>query len=438
MKTTRSTSYEGIASQLPEESQHYVTTVTDMADKKEVVATEDIYAVNGLKLVSKDTVIGNALKEGLLKHKLLKPIDQSLMVENGVTAQSLAREAARLTEEDPRMQHLATLSGDALALSQQLASLPLSPQMAFKLTVAKEQRPHLFHHLLLVTLIAQYLAVSRKLPETDLPRLLCAALFHDLGELYIDPAILDSRHRLSGTELHHIYAHPITGYLIAREAAGVDPAVPIAILQHQERLDGSGYPYGLRGANIGTLARIVGIADVCASIMARFGSNERLSTLLRLNRQKYDPELLAFLHKGFGHEGISSAVADLAPPPRLKAVAQLLEKWGEFRSALSADSGNNPSGELEFLLERMANLCSMLLQFGFDPDSLQLLVEVAAGDPQVAQELAAALGELHWQFTDLERETTRRRETIRAALSADENRLLDVWNDELQAYLAAP
>lgn len=51
---------------------------------------------------------------------------------------------------------------------------------------------------------------------------------------------------------------------------------------------------------------------------------------------------------------------------------------------------------------------------------------------------AAALDELHWQFTDLERETNRRRETIRAALNADENRLLDGRIKELLAYLAAP
>lgn len=438
MTTTSNTSYEDMARQSLKEDPHYGVMVTEMADQKEVIASEDIYAANGTKLITKDTIIGSGLLEGLLKHKLLKPVDQSLIVQNGVTAESLARETARLAEEDHNLQHLVAWTGDARALPQGLVNLSLSPQMAFKLTVAKEQRPHLFHHLLLVSVIAHYLAVRRKLSGNDLDRLLCAALFHDLGELYTDPALLNSSHPLSEIEWRHIYAHPITGYLIARETAGIDPAVPIAILQHHERLDGSGYPYGLHGARIGTLARIVSVADVCASIFARFGNNERLSTLMRLNRQKYDPELLALLHEGFGHPASCSAVPDIAALPRLKAVAQLLKAWGELRVALSGTGGNSPPAELEFLFVRMVNLRSMLLQFGFDPDSLQLLVELAADDTQVANELTAALDELHWQFTDLERETSRRRETVRTALSADENRLLDGWMKELLAYLAGP
>lgn len=437
MTTTRNTSYEDMARQSLKEDSHYAPMVTEMADQKEVIASEDIYAANGTKLISKNTIIGGGLREGLLKHKLLQPIDLSLMVQNGVTAESLAREAARLTEEDSNLQYLVASLGDPQALPQRLAHLPLSPQMAFKLTVAREQHPHLFHHLLLVTLIAHYLAVRGKLPENDLAKLLCAALFHDLGELHTDPALLNSRHHLSEIEWHHIYAHPITGYLIAREASGIDSAVSIAILQHHERLDGSGYPYGLRGARIGTLARIISVADVCASIFARFGSSERLNTLMRLNRQKYEPELLAFVHEGFGPPAKYALVADIAALPRLTAVAQLLETWGELCAALSGAGGNGPPGELEFLFERMVNLRSLLLQFGFDPDNLQLLVGLATTDPQVANELAAALDELHWQFTDLERETSRRRETIRATLTADENRLLDGWIEELLAYLAA-
>jgi HD-GYP domain-containing protein (c-di-GMP phosphodiesterase class II) len=163
-----------------EDDLYYVTSITNMADRKDVVASEDIYAFNGHKLVSKSTVIRSELSDGLLKHKLLKPIDQSLIVKCGVTAESLAREAALITEKYPRMQQLVGHSGDAAALFQQLARLPLSPQMAFKLTVAKEQQPRLFHHLLLVTLLAQYLAVRGGLPERDMTGLLCAALFHDL------------------------------------------------------------------------------------------------------------------------------------------------------------------------------------------------------------------------------------------------------------------
>ena len=430
-----SRSYEDLARHSLEEDPYYLTSITNMAEQKEVVAAEDIYAVNGHKLIAKSTVIRSGLRDSLLMHKLLKPIDQSLIVKCGVTAESLAKEAARITEEDPRMQQLADYSGNPDALFQQLAVLPLSPQMAFKLTVAKEQQPRLFHHLVLATLIAQYLAVGRKLPEEDMTKLLCAALFHDLGELHTDPAVLNSKSFLSETEWHHIYAHPITGHLITLEAAGLDPVVSVAIMQHHERLDGSGYPFGLRGAQIGMLTRIVSVADVCASILARVGSNERLSTLLRLNRHKYDPVLLDLLFKGLGHASVETTVGEMATLRQLEAVAQLLERWGEFSAAVSTDGRLNPPHGLEFLFERMVNLRSMLLQFGFDPDSLLHLVELEAGDPQFARELTEALGELNWQFQELERETIRRGKTNHAALRMNENSLLNCWIEELHAYL---
>ncbi|MDO8933407.1 MAG: HD domain-containing phosphohydrolase [Rhodocyclaceae bacterium] len=353
----------------------------------------------------------------------------------GVMPEFLARQAAHLIDEDANLAQLAERSGDPLALRHGLARLPLPPQLAFMLEVAKEQRPELFQHLLAVTLMAHYLALRLGLSERETASLLIAALCHDLGELHTDPALLNPQHRISDDERRYIYVHPITGHLIAREIAGIDPAIPAAVLQHQERIDGSGYPYGLRAGKIGMFARIIGSADVCAAILTRFGSNQRLSALMRLNREKFDPKLLALLQDGFDHRETASAATDTPTQPRLAAAASLLERWVEFRIALTGDGHDTPRAGLEFLFERMVSLRSMLLQFGFDPDSQQLLMTLAGEDPQLAAELAAALDEVHWQFMDLEREIARRRAGIAPALTDAENRYLDGWIVELQAYL---
>ncbi len=374
----------------------------------------------------------------MINHKLCKPIDQSLIVKNGVTVESLAKDVTRLIKENPGLQYLAAFNGDFRALPQDLILLVLSPHMGFKLTVAKEQHPDLFQHLLLVTLIAHYLAVRKKLVGKDMNNLLCAALFHDLGELYIDPVILNSENHYSEIERLHIYAHPITGYLIIHEVAGIDPAVATAILQHHERLDGSGYPYGLNGDAIGTTARIISVADACASIFARFGSSQRLTTLMRLNGQKYDPELLSLVYEGFGPITDCTVADNNVELPRLEAVSTLLETWGKFRTELGllASDSSSPPGELKYIFDRIANLRSMLFQFGFDPCSLELLVDITMADPEIAIELTAALDELDWQFIALEREICRRREIIRVALNDCENHHLDSWTKELLAYLA--
>ena len=426
--------HDGLARQALEDRPHYVTKITDMGEHKDVFSSEDVFTEHGLKLISKNVRITSKLREGLLKHKLLKPLDLLLVVSDGLTPELLAREVDHLIKTDANLQRLVARSGDAMALQHGLAKIPLTPQMAFKLTVAKEQQPTLFQHLLLTALIANYLAVRTGLSEHDTTNVLSAALFHDLGELHTNPALLDPKHRITEAERRHIDVHPITGYLIVKEAAGLDASVAVAVLQHQEKLDGSGYPYGLAADRIGLYARMVGISGVSASLLARFGNNDRLSTFMRLNRHKFDPMLLALLHEGFFSESDSTSVAEPLRP-KLTAVAQLLEQWAKVRTLLTErDSGNPPQGLL-YLIERMSTTRSMLVQFGFDPEDLESLAALAAAEPLLAHELGMALDEMFWQFTDLEREMVRRRGNMLLSLRAEETRFVDAWIKALRAYL---
>lgn len=436
MPTSPDKRYESLAQQALEEGTHYLNSIAAMTDRGEVTAGDDIYASNGMKLAAKGALVDEQTRQKLLQHKLLQPAGLDLRTTLGLTAASLAQHMAQLIDGDASLRQLAERSGDPLALRHGLARLPLPPQLAFMLTVAQEQRPELFRHLLTVTLIAHYLALGKRLPERETVRLLLAALCHDIGELHTDPALLNPQHRIGDEERRYIYVHPITGYLIVRAIMG-DDAVAAAVLQHQERLDGSGYPYGLRADAVGMAARIVGVADVCASILARFGSNERLSALMRLNRQKFDTSLLALLQEGFRHPADAPDGSAASPVRRLLAAARVLERWGTLRSGLAAATDGSAPPELDFLFERMANLRYMLVQFGFDPDSQQYLIALVAEDPQVAAELGAALDEVHWHFSDLEREIARNGETIAAALDPAASESLHAWIADLRDYIAA-
>lgn len=421
--------YEEQARKALEEDVHYLTSVTQMADVEEVVACEEVFAANGIKLLDKGAAIDSGLRERLLKHVLLKPIDQSLAVKDGVSAELLAQEAGRLIAAEPYLQRLLAGGEEAGAGLEALGRLRLPDQFGFKLTVARAQQPKLFEHLLLVALISRFLAQRLQLSPQQCSDALLAGLMHDLGELHTDPALLARDHRISEEEMRYVDVHPITSYLIAKEIVRGHAEVARAVLQHQEKLDGSGYPYGLRGEAIGQLGRIVSIADACASIIVRFPGNERLSTLMRLNRQKFDPALIALLQRGLSRDDDSSPAEsmDLA---QIQAAAKLLRRWGEFSAALQ---GQPPPG-LAFLFERMADLRVMLLQFGLNPDDPQSL-QALIGDREIANEMAAAFDEVRWQITDLQRETRRRRETI--VLCREDSRLFETWLAEIQGYLLA-
>ena len=100
-----------------------------------------------------------------------------------------------------------------------------------------------------------------KLPQDKIEGVRIASLVHDIGKISIPAEILNKPTKLSKIEYSLIKDHPQIGYDILKS---IDFPWPIAqiVLQHHERLNGSGYPQGLKGEDILLEARIMGIADV--------------------------------------------------------------------------------------------------------------------------------------------------------------------------------
>jgi HD-GYP domain-containing protein (c-di-GMP phosphodiesterase class II) len=87
-----------------------------------------------------------------------------------------------------------------------------------------------------------------------------AGLMHDIGKLRIPQTVLGKESPLSESEWTLMRAHPEMG-LTLLDRAGQSSREVLAVLYHHERLDGSGYPYGLRAEGIPIEARIVAVAD---------------------------------------------------------------------------------------------------------------------------------------------------------------------------------
>ena len=103
------------------------------------------------------------------------------------------------------------------------------------------------------------------LPEWDIKGIRVAGLLHDIGKLSVPAEILTKPGKLSATEFNIIKSHSQVSYNILERIEFPWP-VKQAILQHHERLDGSGYPDGLSGDDIIIEARILGVADVVEAI----------------------------------------------------------------------------------------------------------------------------------------------------------------------------
>lgn len=106
------------------------------------------------------------------------------------------------------------------------------------------------------------------LGEMQICGICMTALLHDIGKIWLRPELLRKPTRLTDVEFGIIRAHPETGYNICK-AMGLPLAVAQAVLQHHERIDGSGYPQGLRGEDIALWARILAVADVVEAMTSQ-------------------------------------------------------------------------------------------------------------------------------------------------------------------------
>ncbi len=121
--------------------------------------------------------------------------------------------------------------------------------------------PYTAGHQRRVAELAKAIASEMGLPAHTVEGIHFGALIHDIGKIQVPSELLSKPTKLSKLEFELIKTHPQAGYEIIK---GVEFPWPIALmaLQHHERLDGSGYPQGLKGEAIALEARIIAVADV--------------------------------------------------------------------------------------------------------------------------------------------------------------------------------
>lgn len=93
-----------------------------------------------------------------------------------------------------------------------------------------------------------------------------AGLLHDIGKMSVPAELLNKPGKLSEGELSTVKTHPERGHALLRSSGGVVQPALEACLHHHERVDGGGYPFGLRGEQIGLIARMAAVCDVYDAI----------------------------------------------------------------------------------------------------------------------------------------------------------------------------
>lgn len=168
----------------------------------------------------------------------------------------------------------------------------------FALAEMSQQRdPYTAGHQRRVAKLACAIAREMGLPENQIEGIRMSALLHDIGKMHVPSEILTRPGQISDLETGIIEAHARSGYEILRSIEFPWP-VASTVLQHQERLDGSGYPAGLSNGEILLEARILAVADVVEAMSshrpyrATLGMNKALKEISRNRGVLYDPDVV--------------------------------------------------------------------------------------------------------------------------------------------------
>mgnify|MGYP005846027421 FL=1 len=165
--------------------------------------------------------------------------------------------------------------------------------------------PYTLGHSRRVAEISGLLASELNLPPAARETVVVSALLHDIGKLGISTAVLRKLGRLSPRERDEVRSHSALGALVLRDVEMLQDVLP-AVLHHHERWDGTGYPHGLRGAQIPLGARIVAAADAYEVMTAGRSYRKARSPeaamveMRRMAGRQFDPDVvdaLVRLHK---------------------------------------------------------------------------------------------------------------------------------------------
>lgn len=150
-----------------------------------------------------------------------------------------------------------------LKMAEQLLNEVLSKDdIMINLVDIKSMDNYTYQHCVNVAILSLVLGIELNLSRNELLNLCIGALLHDIGKVFIPKNILNKKGHLTEQEFKLMQKHTINGYAYLNKNFKISRLSAIIVLQHHEKINGTGYPNKLFGNSINKLSKIVAIADV--------------------------------------------------------------------------------------------------------------------------------------------------------------------------------
>ena len=237
---------------------------------------------------------------------------------------------------------------------EEIANLHLRTIEALALAIeAKDQTTH--EHLQRVRIYAIEVAKELGMTGTDLEALHAAALLHDIGKLAVPEHIIAKPGRLTPEEFEKMKIHTVVGAEILERVRFPYPVVPI-VRAHHEKWDGSGYPFGLKGAEIPIGARILSAVDYLDALASdrqyrrAMPLGEVMKRLGAESGKSFDPKVVEVLQRRY-HSLENLAIAHSSQNGNLESLPsrKITHGTGPAAGYENAAVSNAPGREATFL-----------------------------------------------------------------------------------------
>ena len=221
-------------------------------------------------------------------------VEEPLRIETKIKVQKTLFETVK------KLQRGSSFSYEKIAkvLEKVMEDILNYPGTVFYLVQMRQCSDFIFSHSVNVGVISLLLGHYLSLDADYLKKLGLGALLHDLGKIRLPAHIWEEREKITENDKKLISLHPIWSKEIIQMQPGYDFLVSLIALQHHERMDGSGYPYGLKGEDIYFLSRICACADVYDALTVdrpyrkRFSYAEALEYLMGNSSNLFDLQVV--------------------------------------------------------------------------------------------------------------------------------------------------
>lgn len=253
--------------------------IKERLEELEIMSIE-IFAA---KITEKDAIkIEREKKKQVFKKQYTQNVDNV----KDVFTDIIRGDKINLNKIDNVSQNLIKSSGDIFTTVESIDEIKLMDDYTYA-------------HSINVSLYSMMLGKWLNLGEDEIKSIVKSGVLHDIGKGKLDKEILNKPGKLTDEEFDHIKQHPVFGYEICKPMIFLSDEIKNGVLMHHEKMDGTGYPLGIKANQISFYARIIGICDVYDALnskrvyKAKQTPFDTFEQMVDIGRGKLDEDMLS-------------------------------------------------------------------------------------------------------------------------------------------------